>query len=301
MPSFNISDIVFIINPNSGKKEAYKILKKIRQFDNNIASFITSDISEARETIRKNLDKFKVFVIVGGDGSVNEAAKIIMEKPNKYIAVFPSGSGNGFAYELGFKKNLKLLINEIKNGEIIDLDILHINDQLCINVSGSGIDSYVAYHFNSTQKRGLLNYILLTIKAIFCFKPFKAYLKINNVEYKGLFNIITIANTRQFGNNAIISPLSKPDDGIFEIIMVKPLPFYLYPLFVIKMFTGTLKKSKYIDIIKTSEIVYINSDYHIFHIDGNPVEFQNNINIEIHKKKLKVIKTDKIRKAELKK
>lgn len=68
--------------------------------------------------------------------------------------------------------------------------------------------------------------------------------------------MISIANTRQFGNNALISPNSTPNDGIFEIAMVKPFPFYYYPIFVIKIFLGTLKGSKYINYILEKRLCY---------------------------------------------
>ena len=44
--------------------------------------------------------------------TVNELARAI-ENTEKIMAVFPLGSGNGFARELGFKFNLQWIINDI--------------------------------------------------------------------------------------------------------------------------------------------------------------------------------------------
>lgn len=78
----------------------------------------------------------------------------------------------------------------------------------------------------------------------------------SNSEISGKLQMISIANTGQFGNNALISPNSTPNDGIFEIAMVKPFPFYYYPIFVIKIFLGTLKGSKYINYILEKRLCY---------------------------------------------
>ncbi len=101
--------------------------------------------------------------------------------------------------------------------------------------------------------------------------------------------MISIANTRQFGNNALISPNSKPNDGIFEIVMVKPFPFYYYPVFVIKMFLGTLKDSKYIRYILEKGSVTIFSDFKKYHVDGDPHTFKEQLEIRMLDAKIKVI------------
>ncbi len=102
--------------------------------------------------------------------------------------------------------------------------------------------------------------------------------------------MISIANTRQFGNNAIISPQSKPDDGIFELVLVKPFPFYLYPSFIFRMFTNTLKASKYIDYIPVRNQVEIISDFKYYHIDGEPKKSSGNISVKLLETKISFLK-----------
>lgn len=239
----------------------------------------------------KYLEKYKVFVIVGGDGSVNESIKYLQNRPQKYLSVYPNGSGNGFARELGFKRNLKSLIFDINKGDSMDLDILKTNNTFSINTLGIGIDSYVAHEFNKTKNRGLVNYILLTIKSFFVFKSFMAKVNCGEFNTYGKYQMITIANTRQFGNNAFIAPKAKPNDGFIDLVLVKPFPFYLYPYFVLKLFLGILKQSKYVDYIKTDKSILIESKFNKFHVDGEPFTFKDKLEVSINISKIKIIKT----------
>ena len=291
MNPIEIKDILLIINPNSGKKNASAIVRELNAIAPNLSTVITQSLKELETTFARDLEKYKAFVVYGGDGTVNEAIKYLQGRNDKVLAVIPAGSGNGFARELGFKTSLKSLISDIKKGESISIDLLSINDEYCINVAGSGFDSFVAHDFQKRSGRGIQNYILSTLKAIFQFQSFKANITVDNVKIEDKFLMISIANTRQFGNNAIISPLSIPNDGIFELVLVKPFPLLYYPIVAFRLITGLLKESKHISFIKVSKHVKIKSDLKTYHIDGEPKTFTDELNAEMLTNKIRVIKT----------
>ena len=290
MSTIENKDILFIINPNSGRKNAEKLLSQVKEFSNDFSVIITSDKKYFKKVLREKIENFKLFVLVGGDGTVNSAVKYFINREDKILAVYPTGSGNGFARELGYKPSLKKLLQAIENPETVNIDVLQIGKQFCINVAGIGFDSFVAHQFHQQKGRGLKNYILATLKSVFLFKPFDATIIVNDQKIEGKYQMISIANTRQFGNNAFISPKSKPDDGVFELVLVKPFPFYLYPAFIIKMFRGTLQESKYIHFVKVSDRVKIKSDFGFYHIDGEPKILKGKLNIAISASKISFLK-----------
>lgn len=291
MPLLEKKDILFIVNPNSGKRNAGKIVEQISKFDHGIAFVITQSAAELKTVFNKNIEKYTVFVVAGGDGSISEAARYLANRNDKILAVYPTGSGNGFAREMGFGKSMKVLFRNIYRGESVQVDLLKINNQVCINVAGLGLDSFIAHHFQQSKTRGLKNYIKSTVYSLFRFNGFDAEIITGSKKINGNFLMISIANTRQFGNNAIISPQSNPCDGVFEVVLVKQFPFFLYPVFVIKMFRGSLKESKYISFLKTSEPVEIITGFKKLHIDGDPKTFEKNLNVSMAKEKIRVLKT----------
>jgi YegS/Rv2252/BmrU family lipid kinase len=290
MSTIENKDILFIINPNSGRKNTKKIIKQIRGYSTDFSTVVTTDKRALKKVLKDKTERFKLFVIVGGDGTVNAAVKYFIDKKDKLLAVYPAGSGNGFARELGYKPSLEKLMHAIKNNKTVDVDVLEINNQICINVAGIGYDSFVAHQFHIQKGRGLKNYIIATLKSFFTFVPFNATIITDDQKIKGKYQMISIANTRQFGNNAFISPQSKPDDGIFELVLVKPFPFYLYPLFIIRLFSNTLKPSGYIEYFSVKNQVEIISDFKYYHVDGDPKTHSDTIKIKLAESKIRFLK-----------
>lgn len=291
MTPIHNSEVIFIINPNSGRKRYQHLIRKIKKIDPELNCIITQHNKTVEQLFENIIDKYKVFVVVGGDGTVHEAARYLYDRADKWLAVIPNGSGNGFAFELGFNRNIESLLEDIHAGESQILDVLKVNDRDCINISGLGFDSYVAHRFSKGRTRGFLTYVLITIRSLFEYKPVNASILTDKGEISGRYQMICFANNKQFGNYAFIAPFAKPNDGILDIVLIKPFPFFLYPSFAAKMFLGRLKDSKYIRFLKTSEEIVIHVDSNEFHIDGEPVILDRPVKIRISDKKLHIIKT----------
>tara|TARA_R110001583_G_scaffold123940_1_gene275392 strand:- start:5117 stop:5989 length:873 start_codon:yes stop_codon:yes gene_type:complete len=282
-------DILFVINPNSGSQKPNAIIDGIKNSGHDIDYILTQNLEEFNELWVDKIFDYKAVVICGGDGSVNCTLKHLVANKDIILAVLPNGSGNGFARELGFTSDVGNLISKILRGEIRKVDLAKINDEYSINVAGLGFDSYVASLFDGSRFRGLKKYIYCTIKGLFSYKPIAVELFLGQVKITGKFWGVYLANTRQFGNNAIIAPEAKYDDGLLEIVLMKKYPLLLAPFVVYKMFTGKFKNSKYMTYLRASEMV-IKSDSKSYHVDGEPRLMTEDLNITLEKQSVKVIK-----------
>ncbi|MCF6367149.1 MAG: YegS/Rv2252/BmrU family lipid kinase [Bacteroidales bacterium] len=287
----NTKDIIFIINPNSGKKQIHRIINQIKNHKSELSFFISSSYQDFFKFTEQNIQKYKVFVIVGGDGTINSSINLFYKYPDKILAIIPAGSGNGFAKETGFKKDLNSLVEDIVEGKTIEIDILEVNGKKFVNAFGIGFDSIVAHDFAGRKKRGLVSYTISVIKSIFTFKPFLAEITFENNTITGKFNMVVIANTSQFGNNARIAPSAKPNSNNYVAVLVKPFPVFIYPGFIIKLFTGKLKNSRYIEFNNNSSELIIKTSFQKYHIDGEPMLNNGIYNIKISSRKIKFIKT----------
>jgi len=265
----NSNKALFVLNPASGVPPLNFIVSKELEIRKNQLSFCkTLTKEDTGSLIKQNFTKYEVFVAAGGDGTVHTVAEQLVGS-NKILGVLPIGSGNGFAKEFGFKMNVRSLLSDIKRADSMDIDVIEINDKLCLNVAGIGLDSFVAHSFNNLKIRGFLPYIWLTFKTFLLLRPFHATIKCDGEEIisENLF-VLTIANTRQFGNNAYIAPEARPNDGMIEIVLIKPFPKILGSLFIIRLFTKKINKAKYVRHIKTDKEIVIETDETRFHIDG---------------------------------
>jgi YegS/Rv2252/BmrU family lipid kinase len=241
--------------------------------------------------MKENIDRYNVFIAAGGDGTVHSVATKLVGT-DKILGVLPLGSGNGFAKEFGFTLNLKSLISDIKKAEHVNIDVIEINDKLCLNVAGIGLDSFVAHSFNNLKLRGFIPYVILTFKTFLQLRPFHVIIKSGGevIVSEELF-VVTVANTRQFGNNAFIAPEARPNDGLIDIVLIKPFPKIFGAHFIIRLFTKSINKSKYVRHIQTGKEIVIQTKETRFHIDGEPMNISGDITIRIKKEVLKVLKT----------
>ncbi len=281
---------LFIINPRAGVPPVNLIISSGLRRRKNIESIKTLCIDDTAGLIRKHFDEYDVFVATGGDGTVHTVAEELIGT-GKILAVLPVGSGNGFAREFGFKPNIRLLLRDISNGQSLCTDIFQINDKLCLNVAGIGLDSFVAHSFNKLKLRGIIPYIYLTLKTFLLLRPVHVDIKAGGeaIVSEDLY-VLTIANTRQFGNNAFIAPDAVPNDGIMDIVMIRPFPKYMFLSFIHRLFTGTLNRSKYVRYIRTDKEVVMRTSETRFHIDGEPLDMTGDIVVTIRRNALNVLK-----------
>jgi diacylglycerol kinase (ATP) len=283
---------LFILNPFAGVIPAKLIIsKQLELRKNELSMFKSLSIDESGTHIKQSFDKYDIFIAAGGDGTVRTVASELVGS-NKIFGVLPMGSGNGFAKEFGFKPNIRSLLCDIRKSESVKIDIIELNDQICLNVAGVGLDSFVAHSFDKLKVRGLWSYVWVTFRNFFMLKPVRITLSIEGQEpfSEDLF-VLSIANTRQFGNNAFIAPEAKPDDGIIDIVLIKPFPKIFAPVLAYRLFRGTMKNSKYVRYIKTDKPFKISTSETRFHIDGEAFDFKGDINVRLRKDVLKVLKT----------
>lgn len=286
-------DILLIINPNSGHKSVSGLIQFVKKNVCDLDFFVPENGNEADKVIQNNIEKYNVFILAGGDGTINKVLPYFIGRKDKILSVFPMGSGNGFAREMGFTTDFIQLLSNIQNRKSLAVDVIKINNQYSINVAGIGLDGYIAHLFSRQKTRGLFKYISLTLKSLISYRPFYSTLLVNGHLYQGTFLGITIANSRQFGNNAFIAPEALPNDGMFDIILIKPFPFYYYPIFFYKLFAGTLSQNKYVSFLQSHNPAEIKTNFQFAHVDGEPLSCDGSIMIEIIPKIIQVLKTEK--------
>src|SRR5512133_1626869 len=272
---------LFIINPDSGVTPVNYIVSLGLDLRRDLVAVKSLSKFDTETIINQNFNKHDVFIAAGGDGTVHTVATKLVDS-DKILGVLPLGSGNGFAREFGFKMNVNALMSNIRKSEEMTIDVIEVNGHMCLNVAGIGLDSFVAHSFNDIKLRGFFPYIWLTLKTFIQLRPFPVTIwcggeKIISEE---LF-VVTVANTRQFGNNAFIAPDARPNDGIIDLVLIKPFPKIFGPVFVLRLFTKRINKSKYVHHIQTDREVVIRTDETRFHIDGEPLKFSGEVTVKI--------------------
>ncbi len=285
--------ILFIINPISGKGKTKNIeniiLANIDKSKFECSFAYTEYGKHAIELSRKAVNEgFNIVVAVGGDGTINEVAGSLVNSDVKF-AIIPRGSGNGLARFLNIPLDIKKAVDTINKNQFRKIDTIKVNDNYCINMAGVGFDAHISHLFANYGKRGLKSYVKLIIKEFFSYKNQDYKLLINNELIDKQAFVISFANSTQFGNNAHIAPLAKIDDGLIDICILRKFSVFQAIFLALRLFTKTIHKSKYYQLIKTEKLEIINSDTLHAHIDGDPFVFNSNVEISVLHNSLSVI------------
>ena len=280
--------IRFIINPISGNGKHTKIKALIKKHIRNYEIFYTKKKGDAskfsQDAVEKKID---AVIAVGGDGTVNECLEYL-KHTDTALGVIPCGSGNGFAFHIGMKKNYEKAIKQLNNAEAILVDTCSVNGIPFINVSGIGFDAHIAKLFSKTNSRGLKSYVKLIIQEL-QYKPNVYKIKYDNINRTVEAYLIAFANASQYGNDAKISPTASIIDGKIDFVIVKKFPKWKFLYFLALMAIGKIHLFKYVEIIQSSNMKIICKSSSL-NIDGEYYKEKSPITVSLLKGSIKILK-----------
>lgn len=231
----------------------------------------------AKMAVKKN---YAAVFAVGGDGTVNEVAQGLLHS-SVPLGIIPKGSGNGLARHLHIPLQIDKALHLLELKRVVPIDTFTINGRLSLNVSGIGFDGFVAGQFGKDGKRGLAGYGKLVVTNFKRFKEFTSTLKTQEDTSQRKAFIISIANSSQFGNNAIIAPQASVCDSELDICIVKKMNVWQGLGFVNKLFTHSLHRSRLITHLRTRAISITTENQIPYHIDGEAVGSASQFDINI--------------------
>jgi YegS/Rv2252/BmrU family lipid kinase len=293
--------LLYIVNPISGtgKKSTLQQLIKTKTaaagFEFAIYPSVASgDYSYLIPIIKEQ--NFTDVVIAGGDGTINQAVNSL-RKLNVSFGIVPCGSGNGLAFSAGIPKNPEKALQIIFNGKTDWCDAFLINETFACMLCGLGFDARVAHDFARDPQRGLTTYIKKTIANFFTATTYPFVLNTNGKQIKTDALFISIANSNQFGNHFTIAPRASLNDGLLDIVVLAKQNKLSALLQAFKQ-VGGFNKLQSLEVInekasvlyfQTNELKIQNPGLAPMHIDGDPVETENNLNVRILKASFRLL------------
>lgn len=285
----NRETFLFIINPIAGGLDKSKYIQKLDQIflkkGKKFKVFETTGQKNDAENALQLIKDYQpdVVVAVGGDGTCNMVAKLIYDL-DVLFGIVPLGSANGLARELNINENRDLATELLFNGIERPIDALLINNKhLCLHLSDIGLNAKVVKRFEEEKSRGMLGYVKQFLREIRHSEPKKFRFELKGNKFKKKAHMVVIANASKYGTGAIVNPTGKIDDGRFEICIIKPFPWYAFFAITYHLFRGSLKTSRYIDIISCSQIKIHNLPKEVLQIDGEVHGYPAIVEVSIKK------------------
>ena len=285
-----IKEVLLIVNPIAGDLNKDNVVRLVKQYAERYSikfhQFNTTGEND-KDKILSELDNHSIdrIIIAGGDGTINLVAEAIKNE-NIPIGLIPSGSANGLATNLDLPEDLEEKVETAFGENLIELDMLCINDQICLHMSDLGVNAELIRNFESSRFRGKFGYFVQSFPTLwkssypfnFCIKTEKC-----TVEKSGV--LLAIANASKYGSGANVNPDGKPDDGIFEILVFKKLDV----IEILKLiFKKTELHSDFVEIISAREAKITANKPVAFQIDGEFMGEEDRLKIHLLDRKLKI-------------
>lgn len=287
--------ILFVINPKSGtdKNVDYetelKISSENHNFEYNI--YYTTGNSDS-EKLKHEIESFipEMVIAVGGDGTINLVGSLLVGT-NILLGIIPTGSANGLAFNLNIPTNFNEALEVNLAAHVKSIDAILINDvDFCFHLSDLGLNARIVKRFEDEGDSGLTGYGKQLFKELFSPKSYFSFkLKTDNGTKKSKAEMLVIANASSFGTGVKINPEGDLSDGFFEVVVIKPYPWWFFFTTIITGFTGTLHKMQYVDVYKTSRAEIELTQNQEFQVDGEIKNKTNKVKMQIVKQALKVV------------
>lgn len=285
--------IIFIVNPNSGTQSKKTILNLLdSRLDRSKFTWevvYTEYAGHAVEIAAKAAeDRVDIVVAIGGDGTINEVGRSLVHTSTA-LGIIPCGSGNGLARHLEIPLDPRKAIDILNEADEVVIDYGKINGISFFCTCGVGFDAFVSFKFANAGKRGMLTYLEKTLQEGLKYQSEKYELETEDGVSKYSAFLIACGNASQYGNNAYITPHATLTDGLLDVTILEPFTVLDIPALAFQLFNKTLDQNSRIKTFRCQKLSIRRAHPGVIHYDGDPIETDAEIHIEIIKKGLHVI------------
>ncbi len=160
-------------------------------------------------------------VVVGGDGTLNEAISGIVHPERCTLGLIPAGTGNDFAAGAGIPNGLAAL-DAIINDRTQYVDFIEFTSgRRCMNIAGLGMDVDILTRCEKMRRfHKKSKYFFSLIASLIKYRGCGLTASANGVTVSKNALIAAVCNGRQLGGGIPLCPPAKIDDGMLELVVV---------------------------------------------------------------------------------
>ncbi len=237
--------IALLTNPTSGKGKGGRFrdaaLGRLTDAGIEVTSLQGSSADEALDLARTAVaDGVDALVVCGGDGMVHLGVQATA-RTQVPLGIIPAGTGNDVARYFDLpRKDPVAAADRVIGGQERVIDLARAGDRYFITVLAAGFDAIVNERANRmTWPKGQMRYNLATLAELRVFEPLPYVLDIDGTEHRLDAMLVAVGNGPSFGGGLRITEGAILDDGMLDVVIIKPMSktglIRTYP----KLFKGT--------------------------------------------------------------
>jgi diacylglycerol kinase (ATP) len=238
-------EIALLTNPSAGKGRGRRVvdevLPRLRDAGLAVRNLQGGDADEARALAEQCVaDGVDTLVVVGGDGMVHLAVQALAHSETR-LGLVPAGTGNDVARYLGLpRKDAAAATDVVIGGRERRIDLARAGATYYVTVLAAGFDAVVTERANRmTWPKGQMRYNLATVAELRTFEPISYVVDLDGEQQRFEAMMVAVGNGPSFGGGLRITEGALLDDGLLDVVVIRPMRkrelVATYP----KLFKGT--------------------------------------------------------------
>lgn len=253
-------EATLLINPTSGKGRGARAgaaaLTVLRDAGWRVRALTSRSGQDAAEIAERCVaEGVESLVVTGGDGMINLVIQALADSGIP-LGIIPSGTGNDVARTFGLPRtDARAAARRVIEGSPHSMDLVRAGDRYYATVMAAGFDAVVNERANAmTWPRGQMRYNIATVAELRTFRPLSYVIEVDGTSHRTDAMLVAVGNCPSFGGGLRIAEGAEPDDGLLDVIVIKPVSklelVKTYP----KLFKGTHTTHRAYERIRGSEI-----------------------------------------------
>jgi YegS/Rv2252/BmrU family lipid kinase len=169
---------------------------------------------------RAVLEGYKVVIAAGGDGTLHEVARGLMNT-DVVLAPLPLGSIMNLARALWVPRDLHGAARTIKGGRVLAIDISRVGPHDFLEAAGVGVGAGLFGYFNTLDNSGLsLDEARKALKFLEQVGTPEVCVEFEGGRIDAKTQAVNIANGPYVGAAVVVAPEARLDDGLLDVTIV---------------------------------------------------------------------------------
>jgi diacylglycerol kinase (ATP) len=238
-------DLALLTNPTSGKGKGARAraaaLGRLRDSGVRVRDLTGIHADEALDLAHQAIaDGVEGLVVCGGDGLVHLGIQAVAGTGIP-LGIIPAGTGNDVARYFDLPRSDYLAATDrVIAGRTRVVDLARSGTRYYVTVLAAGFDAIVNERANRmTWPRGQMRYNLATLAELRVFEPLPYTMEIDGRSMRFDAMLVAVGNGPSFGGGLRITEGALLDDGMLDVVIIKPMSkgklIRTYP----KLFKGT--------------------------------------------------------------
>jgi len=184
-------------------------------------------------------------VVAGGDGSIRAVATRLLGK-NVRITPLPMGTANNVARTLALTGNPLEIIAGLVDPIQRDLDIGRVQTTqgtfYFLEAMGIGVFADGMKKYNPENGKSIVRSLQSAMDTLKEYQPKFFHINLGGEDLSGSYLLVEVMNTPTFGFRYRLAPDARPDDGLFDLVMIHATQRENYLRFAAGVIRGNLEK-----------------------------------------------------------